>query len=82
MKLTEHADGEMVRTIRSWVYREMSFAKGQGLSKTQFTKAVRIAMQQYTKIAIEETDKFEKSMPKNINRLDEQTGKSVLVGEK
>lgn len=58
MTLVEQGDNELVRAIRAFIYKEMKFAKGQGLSKTQFVKAVRIALDQYKKIAVEEAKKY------------------------
>lgn len=53
-----NTENEIERQIRAWVYKEMSHSKGVRLSKTQFKKAIRVAMKQLTKIAIEEADKY------------------------
>ena len=51
-------DNRIEREITAWVVREMKESRPMGLSKTQFKKAVRVAMKELTRIAIKEADKY------------------------
>ena len=46
------------REIVSWVYKEMQESKNMRLTKRDFKKAIRVAMKQLTKVAIQEAEKF------------------------
>jgi len=54
----ENDDNRLERAITAWVFLEIIHSRKVGLSKTQFKKAIRIAMGEYTKIALKEADKY------------------------